>query len=761
MAELTVAIRAHNDARFIAEAIRSVLQQADVELDLIVFDDGSTDGTGAIIRSMNEPRMTLLSNPTSRGAAVCYNLALERSRADFFVFLSGDGLVLPGALRKLMDACRGGETTGMAHCHAIDIDVHGIATRDRFRAQRAVVEERFKPGVDYQSSLLRHGNILYPLCLYRKDVFKAVGAFTEGLAVDPQYDMALRIADQFEITLVPEYLYCRRVVSYSQGRARILRLIDWVHRSRHCRRLTQTGAMAYLADKKRTRSLLALGLRDALGLAQLKEATQEWSINLFWKLSRPLVIDFYDWVVERCAAQPFPLSAVESGNPKHSKKVAYYTWHFPVLSQTFINRELAALKRSGIAVEVIADEPEDIALADHNAKLLIDDTRYLEPIDNALLRRYHRYFFRNAPVVYVKLFLFVVSRRYGPYKTINEDIAVFSRAVYLAGQLKDRQIDHIHSPWSDRCAFVAMLAAQLSGVTYSAQARAHDIHRNSYLYAFAEKFEPAEFVVTNTRYNQAYLSKIIGNGHLSKLKVIHNGLDLQRFVPPKITKPTSARLKLLCVARLIEQKGIIYLLQACAKLRDQGLHFDCDIIGGTEDLYMSYYLEVKKLQKDLNLDDCVRFLGSMPFSSVLQAYAGADLFVLPCVIAADGSRDITPNAILEAMAMKLPVVSTPVTGVPELVEDGVSGILVPPNDANALADALFRVMKDGQLRKTLGENGRKQVEAKFNIAKNIAEYVRLFSQQAPVVESKTPLSTGAPGVSGEGQTLSSTAVGQS
>src|SRR6185295_15360581 len=131
---------------------------------------------------------------------------------------------------------------------------------------------------------------------------------------------------------------------------------------------------------------------------------------------------------------------------------------------------------------------------------------------------------------------------------------------------------------------------------------------------------------------------------------------------------------------LIEQKGLSYLLQACARLREGGHSFECEIVGGTEDIYMNYYLELKKLHRNLALENQVRFVGSLPFKAVLKKYSQADIFILPCVIAEDGSRDITPNALIEAMAMKLAVISTTVTGVPEIVEDGVSGILVPPHD---------------------------------------------------------------------------------
>lgn len=197
--------------------------------------------------------------------------------------------------------------------------------------------------------------------------------------------------------------------------------------------------------------------------------------------------------------------------------------------------------------------------------------------------------------------------------------------------------------------------------------------------------------------------------------------------------------RLLCVARLIEQKGLVYLLKACRILLDKGYELTCEIIGAPEEpLYTNYFIALKKLHRQLALEERVIFTGVLPLEKVLAKYQTTDIFVLPCVIAADGSRDITPNALIEAMAMKLPVLSTTVTGLPEIVEDGVSGILIAPHDEQALADALITLIQDPALRKRLGESARKRVEEKFDINKNVKHYLELFTQdceQGPTVET--------------------------
>ena len=421
--------------------------------------------------------------------------------------------------------------------------------------------------------------------------------------------------------------------------------------------------------------------------------------------------------------------------PKRKKSVAqvrvgYYLWHFPTLSETFVQRELKALKASGLHIEIIADAAADLALLDGEAQSLLKDTFYLYPVDQDKLSKYRRYFFLRQPLLLCSLFLYTATHRYGVHKSFRQDIGIFSKAVLLAGVLKDKKIDHLHAPWADISAFIVALAATLLRVPYSVEARAHDIHRNSYRYALREKFENAAFVITNSKYNDFHLRSVLRQRYARKITVIYNGLNLPQFIPGPGKGSFPQPLKLLCVARLIEQKGLVYLLKACRILKDQGCAFICDILGGAEEpLYSRYANELKQLHGDLALGDAVFFLGAQSFTSVLEKYKTADAFVLPCVVAEDGSRDITPNALIEAMAMRLPVVSTTATAISEIVDDGISGLLVAPRDERALAAALIRLSKDSLLRQRLGKNARRKVEAQFDITVNIKKFVDLFAQK--------------------------------
>lgn len=332
------------------------------------------------------------------------------------------------------------------------------------------------------------------------------------------------------------------------------------------------------------------------------------------------------------------------------------------------------------------------------------------------------------PIKNLSLFVYVFRENYDLRKSVKQDIQIFLKAVYLSGVLKEHTICHIHSPWSDVNSFIAVVASKMTGLPLSIQARAHDIHRTDSVFALSEKFGNSKFIVTNTIYNEKYIKEILEPSQWNKIKLIYNGIDLDNFNPGKRKLKNNKEIYLLCVARLIPQKGLTYLLKACDIIKKKGFNFKCKIIGGTEEpRYRDYYHNLLKLKKDLGLDKYVFFEGVKPFEYILEQYSNADIFVLPCVIAEDGSRDIIPNVLIEAMAMKLPAISTTVTGVPEIIDNNVNGILVSPQNVEELVDAIIKLIGNVNLRKQLGENARTKVEERFNINKNIQSYINLFS----------------------------------
>lgn len=400
--------------------------------------------------------------------------------------------------------------------------------------------------------------------------------------------------------------------------------------------------------------------------------------------------------------------------------MAYYHHAFPVLSETFIQREVVALREAGLAVEVLAHEAHGAAAFDETARALQARTHYLpmprvRPAGMSALVRRH-------PLRLVNTRLYLAARQHTPRKTLRGDRVLFHRVVQLALALRAGGYTRVHSPWASPDATVAMLAARLADVGYSVQARASDIHRRGAEHGRAERLVHADFVVTNTRYNRSQLARMAPGA--PPARVIRNGLDLRRFTPSP--PPDGAPPRLLFVGRLSEPKGLEDLLHACARLRDADTPFVCELVGARQASEANHYLALRRLHRRLGLGELVRFVGPLPFAAVLERYRAADVVVLPAIEAPDGRREVTPNVLLEAMAMARPVVSTPVGGIAELIEDGASGLLVPPRDPAALAAALAGLLADPALRRRLALAGRARVEARFDIARNVAAYVELF-----------------------------------
>lgn len=410
------------------------------------------------------------------------------------------------------------------------------------------------------------------------------------------------------------------------------------------------------------------------------------------------------------------------------KRIAYYLWRYPVLSETFIQREIRALKQTGLQVEVIADMPDDLDILDKETRSLADNTTYLFPIKKTYLLKLLAQFLFTKPVKLMHCFFYITSVRYQLRQSPKEDVLILLKAIYLSGVLIDKRIAHVHCPWSDINAFILLVASKLTSIPYSLQARAHDVHRKISTYALQEKFGQAKFVITNSQFNKTHIHSKVNKQKCAEIHLIYEGLPPEQFHPAIPVENPLKEAHILSVGRLIEPKGLDYLLKACKILKDKGLNFRCKVIGGTEEpLYADYANTLKQLHMELGLEDRVFFAGAQPFTNVIKAYQKADMFVLPCVTAEDGTQDIVPNSIMEAMAMMLPVISTNQTAIPEMIENSVSGILISPKDEHALAEAMICLINDEELRKKLGENARKRIEERFDIRKNIIQYVELFT----------------------------------
>jgi colanic acid/amylovoran biosynthesis glycosyltransferase len=219
------------------------------------------------------------------------------------------------------------------------------------------------------------------------------------------------------------------------------------------------------------------------------------------------------------------------------------------------------------------------------------------------------------------------------------------------------------------------------------------------------------------------------------VRCLYNGIDLRHFRPQSRLERDSRLI--LAVGRLVEKKGFDVLVDACAILQRRGHDFRCEIVGKGE-LHDALARQITAY----GLDDVVTLVGPRPQDEVRAAYQKAALFALPCRIGSDGNRDGLPTVLLEAMACGLPVVTTPVTGNPEIVDDGLNGRLVPENDPVALASALAELLQDETQRRQMGIAARKKVKRCFNVRHNVAQLRQWLAE--PVL----PLDQSAPALAG-------------
>jgi glycosyltransferase involved in cell wall biosynthesis len=257
----------------------------------------------------------------------------------------------------------------------------------------------------------------------------------------------------------------------------------------------------------------------------------------------------------------------------------------------------------------------------------------------------------------------------------------------------------------DRAATIALVVSRFLDRPYSLTAHASDIYVDPLL--LVEKMAEAKFVATCTEYNKSYLEQFGENLFNHKLFCIYHSLPVDEYNAQETRKSDTCMM--LSVGQLREKKGFNYLLLACRILADRGYSFDCQIVGeGPQREYLESRI------KELSLEDLVQLCGALPHRQVIEKYQQASLFVLPAILASDGDRDGIPNVILEAMTMDLPVVSTDHSAIPEVVEDGVNGLLVPPADEHALAEALEKLITNPDYAQELSSRGRKIVMDNFD-----------------------------------------------
>jgi glycosyltransferase involved in cell wall biosynthesis/aminoglycoside phosphotransferase (APT) family kinase protein len=338
--------------------------------------------------------------------------------------------------------------------------------------------------------------------------------------------------------------------------------------------------------------------------------------------------------------------------------------------------------------------------------------------------------FVRSPLVYLGTIIELLAGTVRSPGFLARTIALFPKSVYLAERLEREGIRHVHAHYATHPATMAMIVARFApSITYSFTAHAHDIFVNRAM--LAPKLARAAGVRAISRFNRSFLAALYPAIAPEKIEVIRVGIQPETYRAPY--EPEEPPLRILTVAALKPYKGIRVLIEACRILAGRGVDFVCEIVG---DGPLRKALETQIARGGLGAR--VRLAGARPQGEVAAMMKGASLFVLPSVVAHDHQMEGIPVALMEAMAASRPVIATALSGVPELVEDCVTGLLVDANNPDLLAAAIRRAAGDLELRRRLGDAGRRAVEEKFDLSSNVASLVEWLDRMNPPADVDCP-----------------------
>ncbi len=414
-----------------------------------------------------------------------------------------------------------------------------------------------------------------------------------------------------------------------------------------------------------------------------------------------------------------------------SGPIAFVLKGYPRLSETFIAEEIAGLERAGLDIRIVAlRRPTDATVHPVHGEIAAPVSYLPEYLHEAPLRVVRALWrMRRAPGMRPAWNRFGRDLLRDPSRN---RVRRFGQALVLASELPP-DVKRLHAHFIHTPASVVRYAARMLDLPWTCSAHAKDIWTTP-AWDLSDKLADARWTVTCTRTGHQRLRALTPPD--TPVHLLYHGLRLDRFRPLAIPRPrrdgtdAAAPVRILSVGRAVAKKGFDVLLGALAALPADCAWRLVHIGGGPE---------LKRLGAQATaaaIGDRVEWRGPRDQTEVLEAYREADLFVLPCRVAADGDRDGLPNVLVEAQSQALACISTTVGGVPELIEDGVNGVLVPPDDASALSRALLRVVRDPASRAAWGKAGMERVARGFDASASVAELARLLSDGEPAIAAR-------------------------
>ena len=404
-------------------------------------------------------------------------------------------------------------------------------------------------------------------------------------------------------------------------------------------------------------------------------------------------------------------------------RIAFVLKGYPRLSETFIAQEIRALEKAGLPLLLVSlRHPTESARHPVHEEVVADVLYLPEYLHREPWRVIAGWWHsRRHPGFWPALRLWLADLKRD--RTRNR-IRRFGQALVLAAELP-ADVDLLHAHFLHTPASVTRYAAVMLGRGWTCSAHARDIW-TSPSWEKSEKLASCDWCVTCTKVNVQHLKSL--SDHPERISLLYHGLDLARFGPYRRAAavadghPTYRPVRILSVGRAVEKKGYDVLLRALAKLPTE-LNWRFDHVGGGADA-----AALRELAEQLSLSPRITWHGALTQQEIIQWYRNADIFVLASKTASDGDQDGLPNVLMEAQSQGLACIATQISAVPELIDDGATGILVPPGDFAALADALSRLIQEPGLREALGTAGETKVRSEFSFEPGMARLAERFER---------------------------------
>ncbi|HKP82567.1 MAG TPA: glycosyltransferase [Pyrinomonadaceae bacterium] len=431
--------------------------------------------------------------------------------------------------------------------------------------------------------------------------------------------------------------------------------------------------------------------------------------------------------------------------------VAYVLKGFPRLSEMFIASEIYRLEQMGQELKLYVLTPPDESMRHEIVDRIRTKPNYLPATTSLSTTRLLPWLRKNLPDFLPGIGRVLWHHPKGTACAAGAALAQslrarprfwsipkkqyvkeFLRATALADRLsRVPEVYHLHAHFSHGTTTVTWLASLITGLPFSFTAHAKDIYCESLNPAglLSRKMNAAEFVVTCTEANQKYLQRFSS----TPVHCVYHGLnaDFSRLLREQVSVPKrNGHLRVLAVGRLVAKKGFDTLIEACAILKNAGVSFETLIIGESGE----HETELRNRIAHHGLETHIHLAGPRTQAQLLREYQQATVFCLPCRVLKNGDRDGIPNVLMEAMSCGLPVVTTDVSGIPELIRNGVNGLLVPPDDPEAMAGALQRLFHDPLFAKSLGNEAVKTIDENFDGEQTTKELANLFGATKTIRE---------------------------